>query len=282
VRRHLGYLWHDINQRIEHVATYIVCFGLARACLLLISLAIRPSLRARAVLAPVPGSELKLLVRPGTSDIIVFNDIFYGKGHEWTFAVPPSVILDAGAYTGLSAAYFAMRYPEARVIALEPSAENFALLTRNVSSFKNIQAINGALWNESGLLVVTDPGRGSWGLTVKAPDDSGTNNPSIVGELPDRSAVPAFTVSDIMRDYEVDRLDLLKLDIEGSEKEVLSSSDSWINRVSAISVELHDRFKPGCSRAFFNAVSDFPIELHRGEKILVARDDSHIISLNSG
>ena len=172
-------------------------------------------------------------------------------------------ILYAGAYTGLSAVYFAMHYPQACVIALEPSAENFAMLTRNVSSFKNIQAINGALWNESGMLVVTDPGRGSWGFTVKASDDSGTNT---VGEPPDRSAVPAFTVSDIMDEYGVDRLDLLKLDIEGSEKEVLSSSDSWINRVSAISVELHDRFKSGCSRAFFNAVSDFPIELHRGEK----------------
>jgi len=278
VRRHLGYLWHDINQRIEHVATYIICFGLARACLILITLAIRPSLRARAVLASVPDSELKLLVRPGTSDIIVFNDIFHGKEHEWKFAVPPSAILDAGAYTGLSAAYFAMRYPQARVIALEPSPENFALLTQNVSSFENIQAINGALWNESGRLVVTDPGRGSWGLTVKASDDSGTNDPGNAGGPSDGSAVPAFTVSDIMRDYGVDRLDLLKLDIEGSEKEVLSSSDSWISRVSAISVELHDRFKPGCTRAFFNAVSDFPIEMHRGEKILVARDESHIIS----
>jgi FkbM family methyltransferase len=279
VRKRLGRLWHGTNQLVEKISSYIICFGPVRGCLLYISLAIRPSLSRRAILARVPGSELKLLVRPGTSDIVVFNDIFHGKEHEWTFAAPPDVILDAGAYTGLSAAYFAMRHPQARVIALEPGAENFSLLTRNVSSFKNIQAINGALWNESGMLIVTDPGRGSWGLTVNAGGDSGANKPGMVGEQLDRSVVRAFTMSDIMDEYRLDKVDLLKLDIEGSEKEVLSSSDSWISRVSAISVELHDRFKPGCSRAFFNAVSDFPIELRRGEKILVARNDSRISPL---
>jgi hypothetical protein len=83
-----------------------------------------------------------------------------------------------------------------------------------------------------------------------------------------------------MRECGVDRIDLLKLDIEGSEKEVLSDSDSWIRHVSAISMELHDRFIPGCSRAFFNAISDFSIELRRGEKILVSRDDSRMILLS--
>jgi hypothetical protein len=77
-----------------------------------------------------------------------------------------------------------------------------------------------------------------------------------------------------MEDYKVDRVNLLKLDIEGSEKEVFSNARPWIDRVDAISIELHDRFRPGCSRAFFGAVADFPTELRRGEKILVIRDDS--------
>lgn len=36
-----------------------------------------------------------------------------------------------GAYTGLPAAYFAMRYPNAQIIAIESSDENFELLTQN-------------------------------------------------------------------------------------------------------------------------------------------------------
>lgn len=281
MRKSLSRGWRGFNKFVEEVGNYIICMGLARSCLLLISRAIRSSLIPQAVLAPVPGSDVKLLVRPGTSDIFVFNSTFHDNEHDWAFASPPQVILDAGAYTGLSACYFAMRYPRARVIALEPDAANFALLTQNVSSFKNVQAINGALWSESGVLVVTDPGRGAWGLTVHESGGSGADRANVAAEHTCGSTVRAFTVSDIMRECGVDKIDLLKLDIEGSEKEVLSNSGSWIKHVSAMSVELHDRFKPGCSRAFFNAVTDFPVELRRGEKVLVARDDSPIIPLQS-
>ena len=279
MRKRLGHLWHDINLLVEDISSYIICFGLARGCLLFVLPFVWPNANQRAVLVPVPDSELKLLVRPGTSDVVVFNDVFHGKEHEWEFSTPPQVILDAGAYTGLSAAYFAMRYPLARVIALEPDTQNFALLSQNVSSFKNVRTIKGALWCESGTLVVTNPGQGSWAFRVTEPGGSSMNPTSAASEPSEGSRVQAFTISDIMRECEVERIDLLKLDIEGSEKEVLSNSDSWIQHVSAISIELHDRFKPGCSRAFFNAVLDFPIELRRGEKIMVARDDSRVTSL---
>jgi hypothetical protein len=68
----------------------------------------------------------------------------------------------------------------------------------------------------------------------------------------------------------------LKVDVEGSEKEIFSTADSWISSVDAICIELHDRFKIGCSRSFFTAVQDFPIELHRNEDVLVARADSQL------
>jgi hypothetical protein len=64
------------------------------------------------------------------------------------------------------------------------------------------------------------------------------------------------------------------VDIEGSEMEVFSHADPWISSVEAISVELHDRFKPGCSSAFFKAVEDFPVQLRRGEYVFMARDES--------
>ncbi len=184
----------------------------------------------------------------------------------------PKTILDAGAYTGLSTVYFAMRYPGAKIIAIEPSEENFALLTRNVSKLENVHAINAALWSESSSLVLTDPGRDYWGLTVQESDAHAS--PGRTDSLVPNSKVDALTISDLIDDYEVDRVNLLKLDIEGSEKEVFSNARPWIDRVDAISVELHDRFKPGCTRAFYDAVADFPIELRRGEKILVIRDES--------
>ena len=70
-----------------------------------------------------------------------------------------------------------------------------------------------------------------------------------------------------------------KVDVEGSEKEIFSTADSWLSFVDVICIELHDRFKSGCSRSFFKAVEDFPIELHRSEDVLVARAESRLIPI---
>jgi FkbM family methyltransferase len=257
---------------VINTSEYISCFGFLRGTFFLAARAARLYPSGKIVPATVPGSDIQLLVRLGTPDIMVFNDLYHGKEQDWKFEVAPETIMDAGAYTGLSTAYFAARYPGAKIIAIEPSEDNFALLLRNVSKLENVHAINAALWSEPGSLVLTDPGRDYWGFVVQESDtDAG---PDQNNALVPTSKVDALTVSDLMSDYEVDRVNLLKLDIEGSEKEVFSNARPWIDRVDAISIELHDRFKPGCARAFFGAVTDFPTELRRGEKILVIRDGS--------
>jgi FkbM family methyltransferase len=271
LRRRFSGAWQGLSKMVESTSQYTICFGALRGTFLLAARTVGLYANGTIVRASVPGSDIQLLLRLGTHDITVFNDIYHEKEHEWNFEAAPKTIVDAGAYTGLSAAYFAMRYPSAKIIAVEPSRENFALLTRNVSKLSNIQAINAALWSEPGSLVLTDPGRDYWGLMVEESDNC--NSPTKANPLVS-ATVDAITVSDLINNYGVDRVNLLKLDIEGSEKEVLSNARSWIDRVDAISIELHDRFKPGCTRAFFGAVADFPIELRRGEKILVVRDGS--------
>ena len=79
-------------------------------------------------------------------------------------------------------------------------------------------------------------------------------------------------------DYRIDRIDLLKLDIEGAEFDVLSSaSDTWMNAVEAVVVELPAPAisRPGCTRAFVDATRDFDVERFRGEDVsFVARGAS--------
>ena len=65
------------------------------------------------------------------------------------------------------------------------------------------------------------------------------------------------SIDTLRREHGIDRIDLLKLDIEGAELDVLSASDSWMHAVGAVVVELHDRFRPGCTRAFVDATRDF-------------------------
>jgi FkbM family methyltransferase len=210
-----------------------------------------------------PGVGVPLTVRPGTSDMCVFDDIFAHQEYGWTFGAPPRVIVDAGAYIGLSTVYFADRYPDATIIAIEPDAENFELLTLNTARFPNVHAVRAAAWVTSGSISLRDPGYGPWGVQV-------------TGAEPGAEHVRAMTIDEIMREFNLDKIDLLKMDVEGSEKEIFADAGAWLSSVDAICIELHDRLKNGCSSSFFEAVGDFPIQLRRREDILVARPESRL------
>ena len=63
--------------------------------------------------------------------------------------------------------------------------------------------------------------------------------------------IRGITMNELFDEFGIDRIDLLKLDIEGAEKEVFGSGPTaWLDRVGVIAIELHDCFKPGCSGGF--------------------------------
>lgn len=68
----------------------------------------------------------------------------------------------------------------------------------------------------------------------------------------------------------MDRIDVLKIDIEGSEIEVLNHSKAWIDAVKTLIIELHDRFRPGCAEALQKAFSSHTYDKSRsGENIVM-------------
>jgi hypothetical protein len=69
-----------------------------------------------------------------------------------------------------------------------------------------------------------------------------------------------ITIDKIMNDFKIEEIDILKMDIEGAEKEVFNNSRRWIQKVNAIVVELHERFKFGCNRAFYSTTNGFDNE----------------------
>ena len=225
---------------------------------------IQPKLAGRRVTVRLPGTDVPLTIRLRSSDVNVFYEIFGNQEYEWSFKSAPKVIVDVGGYTGMSAAFFASKYPEATIIAIEPDAENFELLKLNTANFPNVHAMRAAVWRESGTISLKDPGLGSWGLQVTDQDG--------------RTAVRAVTIDEVIKEYNLERIDLLKVDVEGSEKEIFGDASAWISMVDTICIELHDRFKSGCSRSFFGAVDEFPIEMRRNEDVLVARAGSQLVS----
>jgi FkbM family methyltransferase len=265
----LGLVWGRGNRAVDFWFRYIGAFGFVRGSLYYFVSAVCPPLRGRLCRATIPGSQTKVLLRLGSSDISVFNGIFRWLEYGWDLDRAPQTIIDGGAYIGLSAIYFTMRFPGVRVIAVEASEQNFKLLVRNTAAFPNIQPVHAALWPQPGSLVLTDPGTGLWGLQVKAvAAPAGTADGTVVESA---DSVRAITIDDIISEHGFDRVDLLKVDIEGAEKELFSQPGPWLDQVDAICIELHDWFKAGCTRTFFSAVADFDVEAWRGENVLVAR-----------
>lgn len=203
-----------------------------------------------------------ILVRAGTSDIPTFCHVIAGDGYERELAGQPSVIVDAGAHIGLASLWYATRYPEAMIIALEPNRENYELLRRNSKAYDNIVPLHVALWNSSGTVALTNPRQGNWAFQVRRTEKASVSDESVA----------SICLADLMRSFHLDHIDVLKVDIEGSEKEVFEDCAEWIDRVSAIAIELHDRFKSGCSRAFYAATIGFADQVTRDEVVFVRRE----------
>jgi len=213
------------------------------------------------------GARHPVALRLPTADLATFEQIFLKGEYDFHTKSPPQVIVDAGAHIGFAAVYFANRFPDARIFAIEPEAKNFEMLRKNVAPYPNVIAIHAALWDREGDLGVIDRGTGTWGFMTRERADGDNRTAAF------RHTIHATTVEAIMRDHHLDSIDILKIDIEGAEKEVFADSSAWLGKVRSLIVELHDRFKPGCSRSFYNGTNGFDHEKARGESVFVWRGD---------
>ncbi len=195
--------------------------------------------------------------RPGSSDGWILNQIFLLENYSCLSDIEASgLILDLGGNVGHSAAYLLSRFPTAELISVEPDKENFALLQRTVAPFgSRARAICSGVWSEPCGLVMDE----------EAYEDASRECSRRVrvakeGEIP---LLQAVNVASLLESSGHERILLLKVDIEGSEREVFGpSSAAWIDRVDNIVIELHG---PQCEQVFFEAIAgqDFAISTYR-------------------
>src|SRR5205085_5988031 len=172
--------------------------------------AVRIMLRRRAPVVAVPLKSIAAVcrIRQWSSDLDCLEQIFVHEEYSLPFALKPRVIVDAGANIGAASLYFAHKYPDARILALEPELSNFRLLTENCADLDNVLPIRAALWSHTQNVALADPNADNWAFSVR----EGNVN----------AAIPALTIERLMDRFDVQHIDLLKLDIEGAEKEVFS------------------------------------------------------------
>jgi FkbM family methyltransferase len=174
------------------------------------------------------------------------------------------LIIDAGGHIGSAAIAFARAFPESLVVCVEPHPENYEIACVNAEPYPNIVVLNAALTAKPGTVGLFDRGTGNWGYTI-------LDNPADVEEPKDVAPVACVTVEQIIHEHKKRGIDIMKLDIEGAEREVLENSASWISRCELLFVELHDRIIPGCMRAYVNATEGRVDVPSRGEKLISLR-----------
>lgn len=204
--------------------------------------------------------SLPFYFRRGTSDFDCFEQIFLSHQYRSPLQIAPLTIVDAGANIGASVRYFAHTFPKAQIWAIEPDLTNFELLRRNSKNLPQTHLIASALWPNKEPVFITDLDAEKWKFEV-----------SIAPSISASQALSSLTIPEILSQIPSGRINLLKLDIEGAERELFQeNADVWLSKVDVIIIELHDRFKAGCSNAFYAAICKRPFHQEvMGENIFI-------------
>jgi len=173
----------------------------------------------------VPGLAHPVSLRCGTADASTFEKIFVWNDYDLDYPAGVKRVIDAGANIGLSAVYFATRFPEAKVVAIEPQSENYALLQRNTKHYPRVIPLHAALWSDDTTLGLSNPD--------DRVDSYQYSRDAAV------ETVPAFNMTSVLARFDMPRVDLLKIDIEGAEREVFAAKPDWVRRVGMFIIELH-------------------------------------------
>jgi len=186
----------------------------------------------------MPEIKSSLYFRTGTIDLLVLRKIFLRRDCDPELKEPLQVIVDGGANVGYWSVRMANEYPEARIVSVEPDPSNFRMLQRNTASYPTIHPIHGAIWHEGSMVRISNPRASHEAFRVEGVPVEGDAEPGVQG----------YSIPDLLGLVGTDRIDLLKLDIEGAEKELLlNDPDSWLHRVGILVVEAHEEAAPGCT-----------------------------------
>lgn len=139
------------------------------------------------------------------------------------------IVVDAGAGHGAEVVTFSRLVgPPGKVVAVEAHPEAFRELRALCERYElgNVELIHAALAPTSGTIQISNL-------------EDGVLN-SVVVDAPDGIWVPATTLDEVLRELQVDRIDLLKVNIEGAEVAALEGFADGIRRTRHVCIACHD------------------------------------------
>jgi FkbM family methyltransferase len=188
-----------------------------------------------------------LVLRRGSSDFSVFRQVILEDQYGLEEVGQPQYIVDAGANIGLSSVVFLERFPQCRLLAIEPDPQNYAIARKNLDSYGDrCRLWPVALWSEAGSLTVQ---RGVFR------DGLDWSCQTIVTSEHTGAVVAARTMKSLLDEAGFPRIDFLKVDIEGAELQVFGEGDrSFLMQTRCCATECHG---PQCREVYIKAIESY-------------------------
>lgn len=212
--------------------------------------------------------RIRLRKKP-SSDMDVFQQVYKDneylavvKAYQANFINPKNYklnIIDAGSNIGLTSLFFSEHFNHPNIVSIEPEDNNFEAIQFNLGQLPNkISMIKGAVWSsDTHIKIVNDfNDRQDWGYRVD--------------ETTDADGLPAYSLNSLAKTHHFDIIDILKIDIEGSEKQIFNPAVAnldFLAKTRCIAIEIHDEYN--CRTDIYQVLKDFGYEFFESGELTV-------------
>jgi FkbM family methyltransferase len=164
-------------------------------------------------------------LRTFKGDIDIFYEVFWKQVYKLPNEIDKAncVFIDAGANIGMATLYFKAFYNPSHIVSIEPASDNFDLLVKNTTDVENISLMHAAVMAQDG-----------W-VTMQEEFLHYNNKATVVKD----GTVKAVTFHTILRQFNIETVDILKIDIEGEEEKIFLEDSSFLKSINNAVVEIH-------------------------------------------
>lgn len=233
----------NFENRLKFIILHVQKIGFFTTVNYFVQRLLKP--KSQLIVLQLKGLSHRLYLRNKTFDTNIFYQIFIQEDLFLNNEEDISIIIDCGANIGLATLYFRRKYQNARIIAIEPENENYNLLLKNTQNYSNVTALKIGVFDKDCDLSVIDIGEGEASYRV-------THKP-IKGKV--IQTIPCRSIDNLMEEFSIDKIDILKMDIEGSEKEcLLAPTIEWLEKTKYLLMEIHENIHPGLTQQVSNKI----------------------------
>lgn len=183
--------------------------------------------------------EVFLRIEPSGSDFVILEGVWVNNDYLHPSLENVKSVLDVGGNIGLSAVWFSEWLKPQRYAAMEPDPRNLPVLKKNIEHNQlDIKVFPCA--------ATAEPGEFEFSLTHEF-------GCSFLGDLVINDTqhqkqnlvkVPGRTITSVLDELNWPTVDLVKMDIEGGERELMRNCSQWIHRVKQLVMEIHANTSP--------------------------------------